>query len=494
MGILINLISVVLLCLGGLLGFFLGFKKAIIKLSIFLFLVIIGFWISKPLSKFILSFSFASISNFLKSFLGKYISNAIIDKSYYLNLLIKNISIAVLRVIIFIIWVILSLLSTNLILLLFNKKIKKDKVQKTSLRIWGGAIGIFQVVVFIFTLSSPLAGIKFFLEKTNLSSFDAFPLRTSGYIIFDNLFSIKYQNREINLRHDFEVLVENEKIIKEDFNPKEVVQILFDLESIEIIGASFIEVLLLYKNKQEPLTFEMIRAIDKISYYNELEQIELLLDYTYLLEDVSLTYYSQLDSNVIINLVEILEKMKLIDLLLPSYLEDIENKLDFNLYGIYLDELDLEDIIWTKEIAVWKEVYQCFLNMGFTYYNQNLDFKGINPNDIKDLSRCLSSSQILELNPKQILKILMDNFLLREYELDFKKITSENLEEILLFVKLLGENNFFTKKFSSTEFLTDENVEETINILLGSEFCRKNLKTILLLMFKEKNKFSAYSF
>ena len=111
-------------------------------------------------------------------------------------------------------------------------------------------------------------GLKTSFENKEENPTSALTMKLSGNFMFDRLFKTDYRGEEILFRKDIESLYSLQKNFQAN---EDILIVLADLESTEIVSATIVE--LYFLSKGVALDEEMISSIGKIPYRKELKHL-----------------------------------------------------------------------------------------------------------------------------------------------------------------------------------------------------------------------------
>ncbi|NLD26139.1 MAG: hypothetical protein GX661_02135, partial [Acholeplasmataceae bacterium] len=214
---IINLLSCGIIIASAVWGYRLGFHRSFIRLTVFCISVLSGLFFSRIFATLFVNFDLSlfritNLPGLLSSIIKDYLPGDIIYRSYYIQIIITEITVAILRVAFFTIWAVISIILSMVFPI--KKQIRKDSISK---RLLGSALGVIQTLLFILLIGSLIKG----LTVCFVSEKDAFrkelsntiPMKVSNYCLYDCLFSITYQNERINLRQDILWFQKNQDLI-----------------------------------------------------------------------------------------------------------------------------------------------------------------------------------------------------------------------------------------------------------------------------------------
>jgi hypothetical protein len=492
---LVNLLSFGIVIAGAIWGYYLSFQRSLIRLTAFLLVVFCGFFFSRIFASIFVRldlslFGMDNLPSFLLSALSA--SFPVLSKSHFLQLFLTKAAAALLRIVFFLIWTIFSLFFSGVF------PVKKKKETNFQNRCFGSLLGAAQTLCFILIFASPVKGVCQVLsgfEEVNHNFVREFPktipAKITSISLFENLFSISYQGERINLCRDLEWFQKNRHLLSLDWRNWDyeiLSRELKVLNTIELLGATAVEILLLEKSTAASLNEELHQKISEINYRVEITNLYAAYqDYCALEWNLEEDYFN-LAPDLVMKLTNSLGKVRTLNIIMPYFLADIGELLSLNEYGIILENYRTAEVVWTEELKNLGRVYQALHDLGITASDfKNLDYEKITATGIENLVGIITSSRLFSLNQEEIVQGVIGVLPEKYHQITFGRFTEEELVDILLFVRMLAVNGFFGKSFSSIKFLTEDNTEATVRLLLGSELMRKNLREILILLFEEKN-------
>lgn len=486
--VFIDICGILIIALYCVSGYLIGFQKGMTRFFIFLITVIAGFLLADIFSSFAYNYDFSNhnikisgmrlrtIPGLLRSFVAIYFPDfaKYVNEAHYFNLLINNISKAIFRVGFLIVWIILAVSIVDFIFL--TRKGLNFKSETKSNSFSGLALGCLQSLILLLMIFSPLKGIydlKTSLENKHDNSPSSFTMKLSGNFIFDRVFKIDYKGEEIRFRKD----IENLQTLQENIQDyEEILLILEDLESTELVSAALIEFYLLSNNVK--LNDDMISSIGKISYRNELKHLKNAYQ---LFKELDLKERNILnwDENIIKEIGNNLSKCSFINLVCPYIINDY-----FPDYLNLIGDINTKNILWTNEVRIYSEIFVIL---------KNLEINNFKIKDLKydekmylDLVRLLFESDLFINNQQVLIDYFTKAFVPEEIHfLQINNISETELANILLFIGFLSENDYFEEEFSWTAFLNDQNVEKMVEYISQSNILIENLDKVLSVLFLE---------
>lgn len=487
----LDIFSFLIIIFGCIIGYRLGLRASLYRLGCFFIFVLGGFLISHLFASllFNVDFSFLNIKiselrlrtipGFLRTLTALYFPDITdyINDAHYLNLLIEKLAKAILKVPFFLFWVICMVPVLDA---LFYKKMLVSSNRSIKDRISAALVGLLQGIALLVLFFSPLNGImnlkKTISEKKSINKVPIV-LKLSGNFVFDWLFQTHYKKEEIIFRKDIEKFI---NLQNEEKDPKKILTVFEDLETTEILGPALLEIYLLSKNVS--VDNVLLKDLKTIPYRKEIKNINQAYR-LYLRLD--LENLSEKDADIIKELAAYLSDCRLLDIVCPYLLVEY-----FPEYTEYLGDVFIKEIVWTRELKIFSELYELFLGLQkdaswiFRYSEE----------EISNAIRLLFQSELFKRNVERWIDIYIEKFLPKNlHNLQLKEIKEKEINNTLLFVGFLNENGFFREDFSLTKFLNDTNIDKMVAYISDSELLIANLNQILPLIFS-KSSFKISSF
>ncbi|MGI6769178.1 MAG: hypothetical protein ACOX43_08895 [Bacilli bacterium] len=484
--ILFDICGLLLIALGCSSGYFLGFQKGMTRFFFFIITVIAGFLLAEIFSSLAYNFDFSNhnlkvsgirlrtLPGLLRSLVAIYVPEIAkhLNEAYYFNLLLSDISKAIFRVVFFIVWIIIAVPIIDCVFLF--KKGKVFKFKKGWDKIYGLVLGFIQSFILIVMISSSFNGIyglKTSFENKEENPTSALTMKLSGNFMFDRLFKTDYRGEEILFRKDIESLYSLQKNFQAN---EDILIVLADLESTEIVSATIVE--LYFLSKGVALDEEMISSIGKIPYRKELKH---LYDAYQLLKELDLKEKNLLnwDENIIQNISLHLSQCSILDFVCSYLIYDyLPNYINLSF------DINVGEVLWTKEIRIISEIFGILKSLGIKNSAIN-DFKN-DQEMITHFVHLLFESDLFINNQEVLINHYATSYLPEEIRLiQINNLSETELANILLFIAFLNENDYFEDDFVWTKFLTDQNVEKMVEYISQSNILIDNLDLVLRLFF-----------
>lgn len=530
-----NIIVCGILGIAGIIGYFNGIIKISSKLLIFIIILIVCWLLSSIVCNYLLRFDLSKtplemnlynqpinkITDIIIILLSQLIPsiNVILSKRHAIPMMIDKLAFVVLRIVVLIILILLFNIIKGIVDLLMSRFIKlrpKITIKNKHLNQLGGmGLGIINGLVIIFLISIPISGtcsiasmINNTIEvgNTNYQNSDSelrfvnnyrrtIPGMIFGFLklkdtpvdeyVFDEILTVEYQERRIQVRNELEVYLEVYELINKTIPDKteladppfireDVVREVFrkvkKANSLNLIIPLFIDVYC-YSNLQMIVD----EGIYNVDYYDELQYLEAILiilnsdEFKHLEESTNI---QDVDHQIIISMAANLSNLKIID----SISNDISSFIISNweirhaLRSLGLMELSLENINWRSEIENGSSAYQYIMEVNEELTDEN----------ISNLSLILYNSDIFNQNNQQIVQIFIEKYLPTYTDkTNISCLDFDDIRSITRLAKILVDKGFFEKGFKTSKLYDEQTINSIIDLITSSTLLSNNLEVIM---------------
>lgn len=395
--------------------------------------------------------------------------SAYVNDAYFLNLTILKFSKAILKIPCFLLWM---LLSVPIIDGLFFKKMFQGSQEKISEKIMAAAVGCIHGLVLLMFVLSPLNGInqiKSTLENEPVRNNGHVAMSLSGNSVFDGLFKTHYKNEGVAFRKDLESIMS----LREASDPGILLTVLEKAEATELLAPAIIEIFLL--SKDTAVNEKLIKELKAVSYRKEIPRLNNAYK---LFRGLDFDEFPEIDGSIIKAIADELNACKIIDILFPHLIFDFFPEL-----SEYI-KADINGIAWTREIQIYTRIYELLEPIERTFD----EFMKCSEEDVLEALDLLFSSDLYKRNEEIIIELFMENILPENLRnLEFTAIKESEITNAYLFASFLYKHGFFSKEFTYTNFLTDENIERIITHICESDLLVKNIDKILPILFSKSS-------
>lgn len=512
-------------------SYFLSVKQNIIKITSFIFRIILSWILAKNFAHLLLKLKISNekyqysinqevinnISDVIKVLIIKNfpeLKPIILERSITSNI-IDSFSLVALRTILLIIIFIIITMIYKIIMLIIkkkNKNLKKEELEISRSR--GLIFGIVQGLIIIFLISVPLSGvsaltneitrlddnveyskeIKFFKDYRKTITGRVFNFFNVNYKPFDTYFfdkalTIQLRGEKIYISEEVKGYVDIVKILEEKDLDK------VDLELLDQLDKEFIDDLIakLKDLKSVNITIPLIidyvllnyyqisldDSLYEVNYYNELIWIgEILILYQNNKDKLDIKSYNDIDLYLALDLLTILSKFELLDKLSSKITEQIidNDLIKESLRSYEVSGINLDNVNYKKETTIIKDILYLILEIDSKFSEYS----------VEKISELLVSSDLVKDNQSILLEVLIENILADyRHEIVRVELDHNDYKSFIKVGKALLDNGFLEPNFRLAKLYDERTIEVLIDAILTSNLLRNNLNTIFKLYLKE---------
>jgi len=336
--------------------------------------------------------------------------------------------------------------------------------------------------------------------------------------LFDEILSVKLDNREVKLRIELQTASRIVTLISENSSElsltglaslddevlTEIVEEVAKLKIIQIAIPVGVDLALSTDAFDKYLGVlpasinieELLEEVMNINYKNEIEHLGLsvvdVIKLDLLSKEKTNDFYFNLDPTIVTSLFNNIGELELINILGDVASQFMLNSEDMTKFytsvGISSDDLNLDNVVWGDEFKNLGNVYQAFSSLGMNFVDQNtINLDLVTDETINNLGIAIFNSTLLsdnnELLAQALSSKLPENYRnvieINQFELnDFTNILA--LGKVLISSGILNQENF-----DPLELLTEDNIDKIAGYISSSTLLSSNINGVLDILLTE---------